>query len=108
MAFNPFHWFRKHQKVLFAGLTVLCMVVLIFQFGAGDPFPRALAWFGAGRGGGPVVATLYGKKVREMDLTRLAQHRKLASDFLVSTVYTAHQRACRDLLDNYLKEAQPD
>ena len=23
MAFNPFNWFRKHQKVLFAGLIIL-------------------------------------------------------------------------------------
>jgi hypothetical protein len=107
MAFNPFTWFRKHQKVLFAGLTILCMVVFIGQFGAGDVFTRALSWFGAGRAGGETVTTLYGKKLRQGDLDRLQVHRKLASDFLFATAWEAHQKVCRDLLDGQLKSTEP-
>ena len=29
MAFNPFHAFRKHQKVVFAGLTIICMLTFV-------------------------------------------------------------------------------
>src|SRR4051812_32517560 len=104
MAFNPFSWFRKHQKVFFAGLTILCMVVFIGQFGAGDVFTRALMLFG-GRASGETVTTLYGKKLRQSELERLAVHRKLASDFLFATAWEAHQKVCRDLLDGQLKAA---
>ena len=35
MAFNPFHSFRKHQKVIFAVMTIICMFVFVLQFGRG-------------------------------------------------------------------------
>lgn len=103
MAFNPFAWFRKHQKVLFAGLTILVMFVFIGQFGRGDIFERALQWFGAGRAGGPVVAKLYGKGVHLGELEHRARTRKLASDYLFTTAWRTHPRVLRDLLDNELK-----
>lgn len=103
MAFNPFTWFRKHQKVLFAGLTILCMVVFIGQFGSGDVFSRALLWFGGSRAAGETVTTLYGTKVREGELTRLARQRKLANDFVFNVAWEGHQKACKELLDGPLK-----
>src|SRR5262249_41899974 len=33
MAFNPFHAFRRHQKVIFALLTIVAMVTFIFCSG---------------------------------------------------------------------------
>ena len=51
MAFNPFHRFRKHQKVFFAALTIVCMFVFVLQFGTGDAIQRMLAWFGSGQRG---------------------------------------------------------
>ena len=53
MAYNPFTVFRKHQRSIFAVLTVMCMIVFIAQFGAGDVFQRAMAYFGQGRDTGP-------------------------------------------------------
>jgi len=103
MAFNPFHWFRKRQKVFLAALVVLCMVIFIFQFGQGDLFTRALAWFGQSRRGGEVVTTLYGKKVYTSDLEQLAARRKLASDFLFLEVYQALPQAMEELLKGPLK-----
>jgi hypothetical protein len=108
MAFNPFNWFRKHQKVFFAGLTILCMIVFIGQFGAGDVFTRALAMFGGSRSGGPVVISLYGKKVREGDIQRMTLHRKMANDFLLIMVERSHEASCRELLDKHLKGDAPD
>src|SRR5262245_34962458 len=103
MAFNPFHWFRKRQKVFLAALVVLCMLIFIFQFGPGDLFQRALGLFGTGRQTGEVVTTLYGKKVYESDLQKLALQRKLASDFLFLEVFEAQSRAIDDLLKGPLK-----
>jgi hypothetical protein len=108
MAFNPFNWFRKHQKVIFAALTILCMIVFIFQFGAGDPFTKALALFGAGRSGGDVVTTLYGKKVYEGDLDRLQRQRKMANDFILVAVSRAQEKARTAILEKDLKDASAD
>jgi hypothetical protein len=84
MAFNPFHRFRKHQKVFFAALTIVCMFVFVLQFGAGaDPISRMLAWFGAGRNRGALVTTLYGKKVYENDLEEVLARRRLANNFMI-------------------------
>jgi hypothetical protein len=93
MAFNPFHRFRKHQKVFFAALTIVCMFVFVLQFGAGDAIQRMLAWFGSDRGRGALVTELrtkvryanrdYGKKVYETDLEEVRARRNLANHFMV-------------------------
>jgi hypothetical protein len=83
MAFNPFHRFRKHQKVFFAILTIVCMFVFVLQFGSGDPIQRLLSWIGAGRGRGAVVAKLYGKKIHEADLEEVLARRRLANNFMI-------------------------
>ncbi len=84
MAFNPFHRFRKHQKVFLAALAVLCMIIFVFQFGAGDVFTRALQWVGGSGARGDLVTTLYGEKFYERDLATLKRHRQIANDFLLS------------------------
>ena len=102
MAFNPFHWFRKNQKSLFAVLTIIIMIVFVFSFGRGDLFEVGLQRIGR-RDAGLTVTTLYKKKVTERDLEQLARHRKMASDFLFITAFEAHGRAIKDLLDKELK-----
>jgi hypothetical protein len=84
MAFNPFHRFRKHQKAMMAFLAILCMVIFGFQFGAGDVFTRALAFFGSFGGKGQLVTRLYGDKVYELDLDQARRHRQLANQFLLN------------------------
>jgi hypothetical protein len=97
MAFNPFTWFRKHQKVFFAGLTIVCMITFVASFGAGDLIQTGLAYFGAGKSKGRVVTTLYGSKVRELDIDQLSRQRKLANDFMTSMVPYNHIRAANAL-----------
>src|SRR5690606_28365016 len=58
MAFNPFHSFRKHRKVYFAILTIVCMFVFVLSSGiggGGDVFDQVATWFGANRGRGKDV-----------------------------------------------------
>jgi hypothetical protein len=82
MAFHPFRHFRKHQKVYFALLTILCMITFIFSFGAADPIQGALRWIGLTRHQGDEVLPLYGKMVYTDDIDRLRMHRQLANEFL--------------------------
>src|ERR1700722_1989635 len=87
MAFNPFHSFRKHQKVIFAVLTILCMFVFVLQFGRGDVFERVAGWFGGGKMRGEYVATLNNSKVYtgELDGPRgLRVQRVMANTFILS------------------------
>ena len=80
MAFHPFHWFRKNKKIIFAILTIVCMVVFVVSFGVGDPFSR----MGRDRRpAGHYVTTLYGRKVYEGDLETLAVQRAVVNDLMV-------------------------
>ena len=97
MAFSPFTWFRKHQKVFFAGLTILCMFVFIGQFGSGDAFSRLLGLFGRGRHG-EAVATLYDSGVTRPKLEALAKQRKVANDFMFDAAWKSHEKALKTLL----------
>ena len=106
MAFNPFSWFRDHQKGVMIGLIGLCMVIFIFQFGQGDAFTRVLQAIGATRASGEVVATLYGKKVREGDISKIAQRRKAASDFLYNTVSKGHEEVSKELSESIEAKAK--
>jgi hypothetical protein len=109
MAFNPFNWFRKHQKVFFAGLTILCMLVFIGQFGAGDVVQRALGWVGAGRGGA-TVAKVYGDKVNERELELLGRKRQVANTFVEQAVLTNLRAVLKELEEQAkaeIREATP-
>jgi hypothetical protein len=101
MAFNPFHAFRKHQKPLIAALAIFCMVLFVVQigFGRADPVNQVLSLFGAGRGRGAVVATLYGKKVTEGDLAKLRRDRDLASNFLMYVARASAMQKISKLLE---------
>src|SRR5581483_11991708 len=78
MAFNPFHAFRKHQKVIFSMLTILCMFIFVFTWGVGDITSR----FKGGKGQGEFVAKTYGTKVYASDLSQWKQRREMADTFM--------------------------
>lgn len=85
MAFHPFHYFRKHQKAIFAFLTIICMLVFILQFGAGDIF-HTLSRNGRNRPQGEEVTTLYGRKVYTSDLAETAERRNFVNQFLFAAL----------------------
>jgi hypothetical protein len=91
MAFNPFHTFRKHQKVLFAALTIMCMFVFVLS-GASGFFTEWQAWLG-GSGGYPELASVYGKPVTERDLRLLQNQRDYANLFMISALRQANLNA---------------
>jgi hypothetical protein len=103
MAFNPFHAFRKHQKVFFAVLTIVCMFVFILSFGPGD----IKSWFaGAGQGRGDKVVALYGRDLYTNDLTAISKSRQLANEFIFAALSAAQTEASKDVQD--YKPEKPD
>jgi hypothetical protein len=88
MAFNPFRTFRKHQKALFAALTILCMFVFVLS-GVGGYFQEFASTLGGG-GGYPELASVYGKSVTERELRLLQQRREFANRFMISALQVAN------------------
>ncbi|MBY0526671.1 MAG: hypothetical protein K2R98_24960 [Gemmataceae bacterium] len=85
MAFNPFHAFRRHKKVLFAGLTIMCMLTFVLMgtgMGGGGDFFSDLTRSLTGNVRQTDVASLYGKDVTEKQLFTLKQQRLLANSFM--------------------------
>jgi len=92
MAFNPFHGFRKHSKVIFAILTIICMITFILSFGRGDFFEWIVGMVGASKKG-EVVTTLYGDKVYDLDVNKREHARRDANVFLRVAIARGQQIA---------------
>src|SRR5467141_2923450 len=99
MAFNPFHAFRKHQKVVFATLTIVCMLTFVMaggSFAGGDFFSELTRWV-SGRSRTQEVATVYGHRISERELQELRRQRRLANDFMKYAVWQAHNNIIADI-----------
>jgi hypothetical protein len=93
MAFNPFNAFRKHQKVVFAALTIVCMLTFVMaggSFAGGDFFSELTRWI-TGRSRTHEAATIYGKRITDFELQELRRQRRLANDFMQQAVFLAQQ-----------------
>jgi hypothetical protein len=93
MAFNPFHAFRKHQKVVFAALTIICMLTFVMaggSFAGGDFFSELTRWV-TGRSRVHEVATIYGKRISDRELQELRRQRGLANDFMLQAILQAQE-----------------
>lgn len=82
MAYNPFDFFRKNQKIFFAVLTIVVMFMFVLSFGQGDFFSWFPQWLSQQRSYGEVMAKVGGEKVRESDLDAIHRQRVLANQFM--------------------------
>ncbi len=85
---SPFHVFRKHQRAMLAVVGILCMIGFSisgvgFLGNMSDPSVR---------GEDPVVATAYGKSLRESEVYALMRQRGLAIRFLGSAIRNAAEQ----------------
>jgi hypothetical protein len=99
MAFNPFHNFRKHSKVLFAILTIICMFTFVLSFGKGDFFEWLTRAIGGGRNRGEAVATLYGDTVYTSQIDERAHLRRLANNALRQATLSAFLATASEVID---------
>jgi hypothetical protein len=105
MAFNPFHRFRKNQKVWMAALVLMSMfsfVAIGSLPGMGDFLSFVTEMFGA-EGRSPKAGTLYGQTIHEMDVQRLQKQRQLAHWFVSIAVGTAANRITAQILQDVEK-----
>jgi len=94
MAFNPFHSFRRHQKVIFAGLTIVCMGIFVISsgMGGGDIFNQLTGWM-SNRSRTHQAAKLYGHDVDEMTIAMTQRRRQLANDYMQIVTQRAAARS---------------
>ncbi len=90
-----FRWFRKHQKVIWAGIVIISMITFVLlPSGAGQSiFDRLANSFRHGRS--ETVTTLkgYGQTVTTNDLAQLRQQRNIAKQAFDVAIGTAFQQA---------------
>jgi len=96
MAYNPFDFFRRNQKILFAVLTVFIMIMFTLSFGANDFFSWFPRWLG-NRSSGDVMAVVDGDKVRSSDLDTILKHRRTANQFMLAAQETAAAKLSGEL-----------
>ncbi|MCS6852912.1 MAG: hypothetical protein NZ700_17265 [Gemmataceae bacterium] len=86
MAFNPFSAFRRHQRVLLAGVTIMAMLSFIMCTGMSSRGGDAMSWLldriGVWTRPKTTVALLYGREVTAEDLAELRRQRRAAISFL--------------------------
>jgi hypothetical protein len=100
MAFNPFRAFRKHQKVMFAGLIGVSMVTFILCSGLsgggdfGGWIQQVAQTFGArNRGAG----TVYGQNYSPPELNQVRQMRLAANRFMKQAILAGQNGLLGDL-----------
>jgi hypothetical protein len=105
MAFNPFHAFRKHQKVVFAALTIICMLTFVLASGVGgsgrgrggDFFEEMARW--VGKKSARDVARLYGSTVDLSEIVQLRMRRQAANNYIVNAIIAAHDNVLGAIVD---------
>ena len=106
MAFNPFHSFRKHQKVCVRRADH-CLHVRLYSTGsAARPIRHQLLVYSHGDTAGRKVVTLYGRDLYTNDLTAISKSRQLANEFMFAALNAAQTEASKDLQD--YKPEKPD
>ena len=101
MAFNPFRGFRKHQKVIFGGLTILCMVTFVMCSGlsAGENLLSNLGIMIGARHRTDIVATMYGKDVSTKDIQDLRNQRRMAEVYLRNVTELDRNQLFSEVMD---------
>jgi len=100
MAYNPFDFFRRNQKLFFGGLTILVMFMFILSFGRGDFFswfPQQMAKW---QTHGDAMAVIDGSTIRQSQLGEVAAERSLANGYMIQAagrvLEASHQAAKKD------------
>lgn len=85
MTFNPFNFFRRNQRAIFAVITVFIMFTFVLSSGLGggvDFFDWFPSWLGAKSRKGDQLASIDGTKIYDGDLANLRRQRVMANRFM--------------------------
>jgi hypothetical protein len=108
MAFNPFHGFRKHNKVVFAGLTILCMFVFVLSsgMGGGDFFTQITDAI-SGRMKRTTLVSLDGEQFSARDIDLVNYQRRMANDYMDGAIAVA-RNGLDQRLNKTVEQLPPD
>lgn len=95
MAYNPFDFFRRNQKLFFGGLTILVMFMFILSFGRGDFFSWFPQWIAKFQTHGDTMAVIDGSTIKESQLRDLATERNLANGYMIQAANKALEASAK-------------
>src|SRR4051812_16181475 len=98
MAYNPFDFFRKHQKVLFAVVSVIIMFVFVLQAGVsggGDFFQAFPRWLAKFQTSGDTMAVIDGSTIKESQLRDVSVERNLANGYMIQAANKALEASAK-------------
>ena len=84
MAYNPFNFFRRNSKIVFAMFTVFVMFTFVLNFGPGDFFTWFPRWLEGLKSKGDPVAVVGGKKITDFELEEQRRVRATANAYMAS------------------------
>jgi hypothetical protein len=100
MAFNPFTSIRKHQKLIFASMAIVCMGLFVLSSGGGgDLLQQFTDWAMRRTAKVEPVASLDGKKIDDQALAEVRYRRQLADNYINLMTNVSHGRIIRQLFD---------
>lgn len=107
MAYNPFDFFRRNQKLFFAGLTILVMFMFVLSFGRGDFFSWFPEQLRKWQTTGDVMAKIDGAAIKESQLRDVATERNLANSYMMQAAGKAMDASYR-AAEKEAEGANPD
>ncbi len=99
MAYNPFDFFRRNQKIFMGVFVIVVMFTFVLSFGRGDFFDWLPRWLGAKKSKGEVLAEIDGDKYRESEASQLRARRNLANRYMVTAAGKAMQNLTTAVAD---------
>jgi len=103
MAYNPFDFFRRNQKIMFSALTIVIMFMFVFSFGQNDFFSWFPRWLGGKKSRGEVLAVIDGDKFQVSEATQIRQRRSQANQYMTSAAEKARTNLLAYSKDNASK-----
>ena len=82
MAYSPFDFFRKNQKIIMGGVVIFIMFTFVLSFGRGDFFDWLPRWLGSKKSKGEVLAVIDGETIRETEASQIRAKRNLANQYM--------------------------
>lgn len=111
MAFNPFHAFRRHQKVIFAILTIVAMVTFIFCSGVPgtkDFFLESIPeWVGL-RTRARTITELYGHRITDLEIAQAREQRMVGRQAVATGFMIALRKLDQEEQEVMRKQDSPD
>ena len=100
MALHPFNSFRRYQRVIFAALTIVCMLTFVVSSGV-QGMGDGINWLQnklTGRSRYQPAAKLFGKSVDVHEMALLREQRILANRYMLAAILRSYDLIVQDVV----------